>query len=270
MKHDGWTTAKLVSWFLLSMIAGLLLMPYFHNEYSAPEFPLYQAVIWVVIGITIGIVFWFIMMKYAKNSLLAPFSLSVGYFCAKMAAVFGAKGIAPLVAAFVGGSLLYVWTVVSMRKSWTLTRRLMPLSNVFMVCIMVGIGVMLGEYVPPLAAIIILALLAVYDGIAVWKTKHMQSWAEALCKQRVIPGLAVARKEEEQFALLGGGDVFFIIFVAGSFWKTSPLLAFASLVGMSLSVLVLFLLSKKKTYYPALPFILAAELGVLAAAWVAL
>ena len=201
---------------------------------------------------------------------MAPFALSVGYFFAQVAGAFGVTSVWWLIPIMAVGVFSYVWTVLFMRKSWLLTRRLMPLSNLLMMGMMAWIGATLGAFTPPLAALIILAVLAVYDAISVWKTEHMQGWAKEFLKQRIVPGLAVAKRKPESWALLGGGDVFAIIFVAGSFWKSSPWVSFVSFIGMSGAVVLLFLASKKGRFYPALPFILAGELGVLCVAWLVL
>jgi len=118
-----------------------------------------------------------------------------------------------------------------------------------------GIGGMLGLAFSPQDVIIILIILAIYDIIAVYKTKHMVKMAKAMIKKRVILGLIIPKrilefkasmaevernkispaekfgiKGKTHFLILGGGDL------------ALPLLLIASVACQNLlrSIVILF------------------------------
>lgn len=106
------------------------------------------------------------------------------------------------------------------------------LHNLVVIGGIAGISGMLGLTIFPRDAIILLIILAIYDVIAVYKTKHMVKMAEEMIKKRVILGIIVPEKilglkasmgdvEKEKisvrrifkpgksgrFMILGGGDL---------------------------------------------------------------
>jgi presenilin-like A22 family membrane protease len=138
-----------------------------------------------------------------------------------------------------------------------------------------GISVLFVPILNVFSMIVLLVLIAIYDMIAVWKTKHMIKMAEFQAKAKVFAGLAIpyarkniktkkAKKRVKVFtktAILGGGDVGFPMLFAGVILKTSGFLD-ASLVAVFSAIALLFLLvfSKKNKFYPAMPFIGAGSL----------
>tara|TARA_Y100000310_G_scaffold93669_1_gene91180 strand:- start:3833 stop:4696 length:864 start_codon:yes stop_codon:yes gene_type:complete len=135
--------------------------------------------------------------------------------------------------------------------------------------------------------IALLIIISVYDMWAVWKSGVMQKMAKfqmeelkifggllipsvtKKVKQRIkklkqrykgkeIPKKALNGKIKVQLAILGGGDIVFPIIAAGVFLVKYNLIAalfvtFGSLAGLT----TLLLLSEKKKFYPAMPFISA-------------
>lgn len=104
--------------------------------------------------------------------------------------------------------------------------------NLLVVGGLAGIGGMLGLTLFPRDVIILLIILAIYDVIAVYKTKHMVEMAKEMIKKRVILGIIVPEKimgfrasmidvehdkiparrifkpgEKVKFMILGGGDL---------------------------------------------------------------
>ncbi len=154
------------------------------------------------------------------------------------------------------------------------------LHNLVVVGGLAGIGGMLGITLFPRDAIILLIILAVYDVIAVYKTKHMVKMAEAMIKKRVILGIIVPEKilgfkasmaavEQEKipvrrilkpgkigrFMILGGGDLALPLLLIASvahqnIWQSIIILVFA-LFGL-LAMHVIFIKLKSKPM-PALP-----------------
>jgi len=143
-----------------------------------------------------------------------------------------------------------------------------------------GIGGMLGTTLRPRDAIVFLVILAVYDIIAVYKTKHMIKMAQAMIRKRVILGIIIPEKisgfkasmiavEQEKFPIrrifkpgrvgrfmiLGGGDLALPLLLIASvakqnIWQSMIILIFA-LFGL-LAMHLIFIKLKSKPM-PALP-----------------
>ena len=137
--------------------------------------------------------------------------------------------------------------------------------------------------------IILLLLISVYDIWAVWHTGFMQKMAKyqienlkfftgffipyATKNQRLkikqIKDKYVGKGEKFlnnklnkskikiSLAILGGGDVIFPIITAGVFFKTYHSIYSAVIISLfaTIALLFLFILAKKKKFYPAMPFL---------------
>ncbi len=146
--------------------------------------------------------------------------------------------------------------------------------------------------------IILLIIISLYDIWAVWHSGIMQKMAKfqinklklfsgffvpyadkeardkiALLKQKYknskIPESVIKKKKiKVNLAILGGGDVIFPIIAAGVALKTfsSIWASVFVIIGATIALFYLFLFSKKKKFYPAMPFITAGIfLGLLIA-----
>lgn len=154
------------------------------------------------------------------------------------------------------------------------------LHNLVVIGGLAGIGAMLGITLLPRDAIILLIILAVYDVIAVYKTKHMVKMAKVMIKKGVILGIIIPEKilgfkasmadveqdkipvkriikpsERGKFMILGGGDLVLPLLLIASvanqnIWQSVIILVFA-LLGL-LAMHLLFIKLKSKPM-PALP-----------------
>lgn len=130
-------------------------------------------------------------------------------------------------------------------------------------------------------AILFLVLISVYDMWAVWKSKLMVKMAKfQMNEMKIFAGFFVpymTKKARQQIAnlkkskskkkgksirvslaILGGGDVVFPIITAGVFLKFAGIVpALFVVLGATLGLFSLFLISEKKKFYPAMPFITA-------------
>ena len=137
-----------------------------------------------------------------------------------------------------------------------------------------GIAAIFVPLVTVTTAIILLILISLYDMYAVWHTGFMQRMAHyqihtlKLFSGFFVPYLsreqrialakkgAATKRVNVQVAILGGGDVVFPIIIAGvvvqqlSFWH-----GLLISLGATLALALLFYLSKKGKFYPAMPFI---------------
>jgi presenilin-like A22 family membrane protease len=154
-------------------------------------------------------------------------------------------------------------------------------------------------------ALVMLAVISVYDYWAVFRSKHMVTMAEGLQKGAVFAGLSIpykksgkieARFEQEsrearkgnraenvRTAGLGGGDMMFpLLFtgavlqalVASGLGKAAAFLLTLILPAvLTITLVLLFWRASKNKFYPAMPVLsagcVAGYLLVLAAAWIA-
>lgn len=116
--------------------------------------------------------------------------------------------------------------------------------------------------------IVILALLAVYDIVSVYFTKHMVKMAKAMIEKHLIFGFIIPEKIRYNFlgvdkakpgtgvVFLGGGDVGLPLFLVANVASTNItqglIVAIFSILGMVLSY-YLFISQKLKKPMPALP-----------------
>lgn len=124
---------------------------------------------------------------------------------------------------------------------------------------------------------VLLIAIAVYDMIAVWKTKHMIKMAKFQSKTKMFAGLLVPYgplkkidkvkkvkklgrvvKIMQKEAILGGGDIGFPLLFSGVILKTVGFIP-ALIVSLfaALSLFGLFMIAKKTKFYPAMPFLAA-------------
>jgi presenilin-like A22 family membrane protease len=121
-------------------------------------------------------------------------------------------------------------------------------------------GGLAGVFVPILnfmSISILLILISIYDMIAVWKTKHMVKMAKFQTKSKLFAGLLIPY-DKDKVAVLGGGDIGFPLLFSGVILKTSGMIN-AGIVSLFAGIALILLLtfSKKKKFYPAMPFLTA-------------
>ena len=90
--------------------------------------------------------------------------------------------------------------------------------------------------------------------VAVWKTKHMISFAKFQTKLKIFAGLIIPY-QKNRMAILGGGDVGFPILFTAVAYKFIGSKALFIPIFSSLSLFFLLYKGKKKKFYPAMPFL---------------
>ena len=161
---------------------------------------------------------------------------------------------------------------------WKILRPNMIIHNLTEIFIYGGIAAIFVPLVNVSAAIILLALISIYDIISVRKTKHMITLAKFQAKQKLFAGLVVrygklspAKQKEDKkaeakpsSAILCGGDMGFPLLFAGVVLKTLVITAAPSVALIKTSIIplsatialaYLFWISKKGKFYPAMPFL---------------
>ena len=139
-----------------------------------------------------------------------------------------------------------------------------------------GIGAALGASITPLMATVFLALLAIYDIISVYRTRHMMVLAERMIDSGFIFGFLVPPTlrgffmdrdhalDNRSVMILGSGDVGLPLILAtsvvGQSINTAFIVAGSALIGLLLMHL-LFLHQDKPSPMAALPPITAFAIG---------
>jgi len=120
-----------------------------------------------------------------------------------------------------------------------------------------GAGAVFGFTFGFVAAILFLLVLAIYDYISVYKTKHMVTMANEIVKRNMAFTISAKEKlpsGKESRLDLGTGDLSLPIMAEVSAYSISPLLSIWALAGALAGVgIVLFTAWKKKEIIPALP-----------------
>jgi len=126
--------------------------------------------------------------------------------------------------------------------------------NIAILLSIMGVGSLLGATLGVIPAMVLLGLLAVYDVIAVFKTKHMITLAKEVIKQKLA--FTVAIPTSKRVYQLGGGDLVMpLIFTVAVLREYGPMEAVVTVTGAMLGLVALFALLIKKPgkAYPALP-----------------
>jgi len=277
MKHPWKITSIIVGWLLIAVVFAMIIAPLAATQLD-PVSKMISPWLWLVITISIillGAVSWYFLMKKAVPATVEViFAVGLGLVSSRGLMMFFPAAFGPTLngglmrlISMTAFAILFLLLFKSMQHSWRWTRRLTPISNLLMIWTTVVAATLIAVNVPWYATLSLLALASIYDAWAVWKAKTMIEMANYFVKRRIIPGIAVPYADKEEFALLGGGDVFFIVLVSVSFFTVSKQFTYAVATGMILSVILLFLVSKKGKFYPALPFILAGALIGFCVGW---
>lgn len=151
---------------------------------------------------------------------------------------------------------------------WWLKKPSVLIHNIVFILGVAGLGAILGLRISPWIGVFLLAILSIYDFIAVYKTKHMVKMAKAMieagtilaliCPQRISDFKADLKevKPGGKFLILGGGDVAFPLIFAASLIPSgilnSLIVATFALIGLFLSFWI-FASQKIRRPIPALP-----------------
>ncbi|MBR9700384.1 hypothetical protein GOV11_00795 [Candidatus Woesearchaeota archaeon] len=269
MKHTIRETTELMAWILTAVIFGMLVIPI-----AQPIIPPMAggdvSLQWQVVAVIVGaILFGAVLVTYLirKRLFKGPwvrsiFSLSVAFILTDLATWSGVVTnttgrIFVYLIAFWG--FLFVSTRIADKKAIPLNVRT---SNIFILLTLGTVGASLAKTLTPLYALLLFSVVAVYDYIAVFKIGTMQEMAIGIISSGILPGLAVPKKAGKgkkkkslyNFAFIGGGDIFFFVLVAGSFFLQDPGLGISIGTGMFLALTGLFVAGDKKKSYPALPY----------------
>ena len=173
------------------------------------------------------------------------------------------------------GSFMNVWIAGGLSAAFSFFKSFRPnfiVHNFTELFLYSGLALLLVPILNVFSAFVLLLGISVYDVYAVYKSKHMIKLAKFQMKSNSFAGISVPRRlpksnflkshylrfSKENFAIVGGGDVAFPLLFAGAVLSAEGLArAFVVSVFAVLGLAFLFYISKKKKFYPAMPFISA-------------
>ncbi len=145
------------------------------------------------------------------------------------------------------------------------------LKNVAAIFSSAGAGAVFGFSFSFFASLVIFFIMAIYDYIAVFRTKHMVSMAKEIMKQDMSFTVTATEKSasgKESRLDLGTGDLALPVMVEVAAYPIHPLLSLVTLIGATAGVsFVLVYAWKKKVFLPAIPFIFTGMMISLLAAF---
>ncbi len=259
---------------LTSLLFGLgcayLLLP-LQTEYipvapipeSTPGAPVGNALYFVILIAAAATVFYFLLKRKSKHIIkgliivaltTAALLLSFVYLSALAVYVGIFDNLYVLIAASIIIAILFD---LSIFRLGSVAR------NIAVICVGGALGVFFGFYIPLWSAVLILAFLAVYDIIAVYKGPVGKIATSSGFDQ--LQGLSFAFKDIQ----MGLGDLVFYSMLTGvmvNAFSPNLLPTVLALVGILVGSVVTFSMLEKKGIFPGLPFpiMLGLALGLAA------
>lgn len=292
MKHPLTPTVLIILFFLLAQISGLALLAADITtqtdevtgettvEYSEtiggprPDTTGGTSFIFLAVGVTIGTIILLILAKLQLQKIW-----KVWYFLAVWVAMAIAIGaVLPAIIAYIATFILTAWKIFKPN---------LFVHNISEVLVYTGIAFLLVPIFDVFWASMLLIAIAIYDAIAVWKSKHMISLANFQTESKLFAGLQIPynhapppitkpqkttsekttkkKKTKTHSAILGGGDIAFPLLYTGAILQMLVTTGYTSLEAFLLSLIitaaaaaslvVLFTLAKKDRFYPAMPIL---------------
>lgn len=291
MKHPMSVTITLLLFFLTTQLIGLFLVSQVMPVSTAadgsvvvlapdtavgppPETTEMGALLLLLAGVTIGTLLILLLVKFRKYNLW-----KVWFFLAAGLTMTISFGV------IFGDALYLVAGLLGFILAALKVFRPNPyIHNFTELFIYPGIAVLFYHILTIPVMLILLAIISVYDIIAVFKSKHMVSMANFQTSSNVFAGLAIPRaspsttkktiqktpksvkkspNKGSAVAVLGGGDVALPLLFAAVVLKSLVEIGLSVNVALSLSAIIaltstlflalLFFFSQKGKFYPAMP-----------------
>ena len=239
--------------FLFTQVIALFIGAQFlHQEVSIVEDPSDPMnSIYLFAYIMVATAFLIILLKYYKGKkLFKGMELFLEFYAIYLLVGFAISEIVGLVVAV---------ALISVRVFVPITR------NAFLLLATAVVGALLGASFDVLPVALFASLLAAYDVFAVFYSGHMVMLAKKLKNRGAA--FAISFKHAKESIHLGTGDVVIpaMISVSALRLSQSMLPGFVAMAGALAGLLaMIFILEKKKGYWPALPPLVFGALSAIA------
>jgi len=225
------------------------------------------------VALVIGLVLFLLPLSKLKLLMRILFGLAFAWGTFIYLAFFLNYIIAVIIAA---GILLFWWFVPII---W--------LHNSMLLLTLVSLGAVFGTMVSPWTVLVVMLVIAIYDYLSV-RFGYMQWMAKKLSLSDTLPAFFIPSaiedwrvsikgsrvkelfepKEEKEFSILGGGDIFFPLWLTAAVWFAAGLNAALVMGGFTIlglaAVYVIHFFIQKGRPTPALPALFVACLMGLA------
>ncbi len=262
--------AKELALFSAVILLGLFASIQYYSAIVIEKLETGFSVGWFIGSLTVAVIVMLLIIKFVKSRIPFLFLMSMVLFIGSIY-VFNA---------FIG--LIYsLGASAALVGLYWLVRNIM-VHNLVIIIAIAGVSIYLGLLLPAMAVLILLALLSVYDIIAVFKTKHMITMFKGMASKGAMLSLIIPHGKETHrkkvkdiklgansadcgVVILGTGDAAFPAILAVASYPegllVSALVGIGALLGM---IAVHFILMKADRPLPALPPIaFGAVLGYL-------
>jgi len=297
VKHNIPITVLLLSMFVVAQLIGIYVInsnPLENNpflSYMQPPEIQQESDFGIYLGSIIFSFIFAIAILFFLTKFKVDFILKAWFFLVVSLAIFiSLNSVIPKSLYFIIPAILVALTLSFIK----IFRRNFMIHNLTELLIYPGIATIFVPILNFWSILVLLLLISIYDLWAVWHSGIMQKMAKyQINKLKVFSGFFVPyiskklrmqlnkmkklkknnKKIKVNVAILGGGDIVFPIITAGVIFKTTSInLPFGFVFnggltpalfvvgGATLGLGLLFLFSKKKKFYPAMPFITAGIL----------
>jgi hypothetical protein len=263
VKHTHKETLTILAWTVFSMVFGMFIYNIVPQQ-ELEGFSQVELLFAIIFLIGVAAVFWYMILRLKKNVAMV-YSFGIGMLFSGIVDstlhLQGTTGTIVRISVFFGMWIFYYQLVKFMKRSaWKDIQWKIQVNNLITLLAMVFVSVQIGKSLKPSIALILFVVVSIYDALAVWKLGTMQQMAMQFLDNLIIPGVAYAKRKKKKFAILGGGDIFFLILVPTAMANYSISLAITMMLSMFSAIVLLFYASSKNKFYPALPFMLAGAL----------
>lgn len=227
---------------------------------------------WFLLSMAAAVLIIFALIKLFKVALPFKIMLSITMLVGSMI----------LLKAFLNSIYAAILAVVLVIAYWGFRNVLVH--NLVIIISVSGVALYLGLFIPVTALLILLGIVAVYDVIAVFKTKHMITMFQDMAKRGAVMALVIPEKlslakeklksakssmgkkiSDRSFIFIGTGDAAFPTMLAVSALRNGLAPAIGAAVGAVCGMIAVhFILLKLERPLPALPPIaVGSSLGYL-------
>jgi presenilin-like A22 family membrane protease len=219
------------------------------------------------VAAVIGLVLFFLPLSKLKvlMRVLFGFAFAWGTF------IYLAFFLDPIIVLVIAAGILLAWWFTPF--IW--------LHNSMLLLTLVSLGAVFGTMVSPWTVLVVMLVIAIYDYLSV-RLGYMQWMAKKLSLSDTLPAFFIPSaisdwktsikgsrvkeifepKEEKEFSILGGGDIFFPLWLAASVWFAAGINAALVMGGFTLlglaAVYVIHFYFQKGRPTPALPALFVA------------
>ncbi len=251
---------KIVFFFLVAQVLGIYAGVFLISDIQSNEFADYftfkqtgvSSFLFFIFYIALGIGIMFLIIKLGHSILFDILEFAVISTTSSIIFYVFLKVL------FFLPTIMAIFFAVPIAVLFALSKHFHPsMKNIGAVVASAGAGAVFGFSVGFFPAVILLILLSVYDFIAVFKTKHMLTFAKQIISRNLsftIDAIEISPEGKERRMDLGTGDIALPIMLEVSAFHIAPMLSFLLFIGAVIGALSVMVYAwKTRSILPALP-----------------